>query len=161
MLRLPRIEGEIVILGIGMALFAIGMSRFVLDTAVFDQSYPVQNLTQIPINPILKAGETLHYVARYDKREDCTVTRGGYSVVGRTDTGDVISIKDFSTTSYGTWPEGKDQTVQAGVGIPKTLPPGAYVLSWRYCWRCQRARGVLCYPPLDSGPTSMTFRVTP
>lgn len=137
----------------------MGFQRFVLDNTVFDQSMPIQNLTQIPLTPTVKPGDVFRYVAHFDKREGCKVTKGGYNIAGKNTKGDVVSMLNFTTATYGTWPVGKKKIAISGVGIPKSIPPGTYRIWWRYCWRCKGARGELCIPPSNNILTAMPVTV--
>lgn len=147
------------LVGLTVAMFIASIHTFFTGTLVYDQTLPIANLTQIPLRNQLKAGETFEYVARFDKRPDCKVTRGGYSIKGTTAAGENFSLLNFTTATYGTWKVGQGQTARAGVGIPRSVPPGVYSLWWKYCWICKGARGELCVPPDRQLITAMPITI--
>jgi hypothetical protein len=140
-------------------MFVAATHTFFTSTVFYDQTLPISNLTQIPTTPEVRAGEIYRYVAKFDKRAGCKVTKGGYNIKGVTAAGRNFSILEFRTTATGTWPVGKARTATSGVGIPVHVPAGNYIIWWRYCWSCEGARGELCVPSDRDLVTAMPVRV--
>ena len=130
-----------------VAFLAMAMHSFMTQSIIYDQSPVITSLRQIPKDERVRAGDQLYYFAWYDKRDDCRFVSGSYSLAGQArDTGQ-FTLLNFSSASTGTWLPGRNRRVKAGVTLPKGVPPGHYVLWWRYCWSCSGARGLLCTPP--------------
>lgn len=151
-------EGAWIVL-IGAGMFMAGIHTFFSDALIYDNTPSVSNLVQIPTKTKHRAGETFEYVAVFDKRPDCETISGGYSIKGITHKGEVFSLLNFSTTTFGTWPVGKRQRTRSGVGLPDNIPPGNYKIWWRYCHRCKGARKIICTPPEQSDLTTMPVEI--